>query len=141
MVRTQNIFAELFSFPSYMCIMWFQQVVKWWNWHWILNCLFTFLFSAGSKQSLCKFCNEISQPFLNLDGVLNEFHRNIKKQNKKNHSIFNTNFNIQGPVQMTWSTHYSFISGHWWLWVFWQIWAYVGLWCAIHRRVRHATYL
>ena len=33
------------------------------------------------------------------------FHRNIRNQNNRNNSIFNTNFNIQQFVPMTLSTH------------------------------------
>ena len=57
----------------------------------MLKCLFICLFSAGSKkkdESLCKFCNKITQPFLNLEDAPNSFHRNIKKtQQQKSFDI------------------------------------------------------
>ena len=50
-------------------------------------------------QLLCNFCKEIIQPFLDLEGA--PLHNNIKKHSNKNNLTFNTNYNIQRPVQMT----------------------------------------
>ena len=65
--------------------------------------IYYFVYSLIKKkdESLCNFHNEITQPFLNLEGAPNVFHCNIKKPQQKNHSIFNTNFNILHNVQIT----------------------------------------
>ena len=57
---------------------------------------FVFCWIKKKGETLWKFCDEISQPFLKT--------ALLKKDNNKNDLIFNTNFNIQRPVQMTLST-------------------------------------
>ena len=65
---------------------------------------FVFGWIEKKDELLFKFYNEITQYFLALEGA---FHNNIKKHNNKNKLIFNTNFNIPQPLQMTWFTHQS----------------------------------
>ena len=75
---------------------------RFWNWRWfefwncrrISKCLFTFLCFIGSKRRTnCSAMFLLKSP--NLEGASNTFQRNIKKHNKKNISIFDTNFNIR----------------------------------------------
>ena len=64
---------------------------------------FVFYWIKKKDELLCNILIEIIQPFLYLEGASKYISQ--KKHNNKNLLIFDTNFNIQRPVQMTWSTH------------------------------------
>ena len=53
-----------------VCIMSFQQIVEYWNWveFWIFIYFFVF-YRVKKTELLCKLRNEISQPFVNLEGA------------------------------------------------------------------------
>ena len=86
------------SFTIKVWIMSFGRVMEYWNWRWILKCLFTFcFFYVGSKNSSASFLMKSPDLFYVLKEPQNTFLRN----NKKIHN----NFNIHRPVQMTWSIH------------------------------------
>ena len=63
--------------------------------------IYLFVYSLIKKkyELLTNFHNENTQPYLNLEGTSKCFPQQQKS------SIFNANFNIWCPVQMTWSTH------------------------------------
>ena len=65
---------------------------------------FCFLFPAGSKRRVNHYASFVMKS-LNLFYIFKvlqiTFHNNIKKTSQL---IFNTNFNIQQPVRMTWAT-------------------------------------
>ena len=55
-------------------IMSFGQAVKCWSWHQILKCLLTFFVFCKDFEKkdelFCNFCDEIIQPFLDLEAAL-----------------------------------------------------------------------
>ena len=91
---------------SFVWIMLFGRIVDYWNWRWILKWLFCFLLDLKIKWIALQvfwwnhstFCKPWRCP------KKIHFTSTLKKHNNKNLSIFNTNFNIQRPVQITWST-------------------------------------
>ena len=92
---------------SFVCIMSFGLVVKFWNWHRMLICLFTFLFFVWSKRRTncsASFLMKSPNLFFILKGPQNTFHNNVKKHDNENLSIFNNNFNIHHPVRLAWYT-------------------------------------
>ena len=77
----------------------FRQVVEFWNWRRMLNYLFTFLFSAGSKRRANHCMQVLKWNHPNIPKYWRcpkmHFTASLKKYNIKNHLTFNINFNIQ----------------------------------------------
>ena len=66
--------------------------------------IYFFVFCRIEKKDelLCNFCNEITQLFLDLEGAPKCIsQQDLKNNNNDNNLIFNANFNIRRPVQMT----------------------------------------
>ena len=63
--------------------------------------LFCFLLDRNKGRIAGKFDYEITQAFLNLKSAPKCVSQQHKKNKTKNPSMFNTNFKIQRPVQMT----------------------------------------
>ena len=86
----------------YVSIMSFRQVVKCWNWC-LVECRNLYLRKVEPiavelfKWNHETFSNSWKCPKIHFMATFTE-HKN------ENHSIFNTDFDIQWPVQMTWST-------------------------------------
>ena len=92
-----------------VCIMSFKQIVEYWNWGGILNIHLLFCFLPCHKNELlCKFYNEIVQPFLNLEGAVKEQLKNTTKIIWYL-TLISTFINLS---QITWSTPLS-RSAHW----------------------------
>ena len=77
--------------------VWFMslgQIVEFWNWCWMLICLhiyfFVFWLIEKKDELLCKFSNEITQPFLYLERASKYISQQHKKHNNGNLSIIST---------------------------------------------------
>ena len=103
-------------FSTNACIMSFQQAIKFWNWHRILNvfCVIfwvqlSFAFWGPFKLFRTLISFELRHPLIVNHTSFKSNFEQLKTKKKTKGWILNTNFNIQRHVEMAWSTHDMYI--------------------------------
>ena len=99
-------------FSTNACIMSFQQAIRFWNWCWILNGFFvifwvqpSFAFWDPFKLFQTFISFQLKRPLIvNCTSFRSNFEQ-LKSKKETKGWIFDTNFNVQLHVEMTWSKH------------------------------------